>query len=48
MDKAQKKRIKALYGCDEKITSYLIHSGTKIGNTTKSKLEQGNVDELET
>ena len=47
MDSKQKERVEALYGCDEKITFYMIHSGTKIGSTSKAKLDQGLVDELE-
>ena len=47
MNKKEKERIKALYGSEEEITSYLIYSGTKIGNTTKSKLDKGIVEDLE-
>lgn len=43
----EEERVKALYGCEDDITAYLIRPGTKIGNTTKSKLENGTVDELE-
>ncbi len=47
MDESKKKRILELYGCDEKINSYMVHSGTKIGNTTKSRLKEGlSVDDL--
>ena len=47
MDEKEKERVKTLYGCDESITSYLISTGTKIGTTSKTKLKQGIVDELE-
>ncbi len=48
MDESKKKRILKLYGCDESISSYMVHSGTKIGNTTKSKPKEGlAVDDLE-
>ena len=46
MNDEEKKRVMALYGSDEDITSYLIYSGTRFGNTTKSKLKQGHVEKL--
>lgn len=47
MNESDKKKILQLYGCDEPITSYIIHSGTKIGGTNKSKLKIGSVKNLE-
>lgn len=47
MNEKQKERIKKLYGCKEDVRSYMAHSGTKIGNTTKSNLQQGSVEHLE-
>ena len=47
MDEKQKERIKKLYGSEEDITAYMIHSGTKMGNTTISKLKQGFVKDLD-
>lgn len=48
MDETKKKKILELYGCDESISSYMVHSGTKVGNTTKSKLKEDlSVDGLE-
>lgn len=45
-DEKQKRRVKDLYGCKENITAYLVDSGTRVGNTTKSKLANGSVDDL--
>lgn len=45
-DDKQKQRVKDLYNCDQDITAYLVDSGTRIGNTTKSKLESGFADDL--
>lgn len=47
MDDEEKKRVMELYDCDDDITSYIIHSGTRIGSTTKARLDKGLVDELE-
>ena len=47
MDDVQKKRILDLYGCPDSVSSYLIRSGTKVGHTTKSKLEHGSIEELD-
>ena len=47
MDDVQKKRILDLYGCSDSVSSYLIRSGTKVGHTTKSKLEHGSIEELD-
>lgn len=47
MDKKKRDRVMALYGSDENITSYLISTGTKIGTTSKAKLNQGIADKLE-
>ncbi len=45
-DDMQRKRVRDLYNCKENITAYLVDSGTKVGNTTKSKLANGSVDDL--
>lgn len=45
-DDKQKQRVKDLYGCEESVTAYLVDSGTRVGNTTKSKLASGSVDDL--
>ena len=42
----QKQRVKDLYNCDADITAYLVNSGTRIGNTSKSKLDKGIADDL--
>ena len=47
MYEKERERVMELYGCNENITSYLISTGTKIGTTSKAKLKQGIVDELE-
>ena len=47
MDEAKKKRVLDLYGCSDSISAYLVHSGTKIGSTTKAKLQDGLVDNLD-
>ena len=45
-DDKQRQRVKDLYNCKEDITAYLVDSGTRVGNTTKSKLAGGSVDDL--
>lgn len=45
-DDKQRERVEALYNCDADITAYLVDSGTRIGNTSKSKLAAGAVDDL--
>lgn len=45
-DDRQRQRVRDLYNCEQDITAYLVDSGTRVGNTTKSKLANGFVDDL--
>ena len=47
MDDIEKKRILDLYGCSDSVSLHVIHSGTKVGHTTKSKLDSGLIKELD-
>ena len=47
MDEKQKERIKKLYGSNHDVMPFILYPGTKIGNTTKSRLRQGSVKCLE-
>lgn len=47
MNEKEKERVKALYNSKDDVRSLMINPGTRIGSTTKKKLNKGIYSELD-